>query len=253
MLEHTFIHIQGIGEKTERRLWRRGIRTWQDLLNSDFRAFPRGREHFIREALVDSFRHRHDIRYFRERLPVGELWRLYDSFREKAVYLDIETSGGHQGTDEITVIGIYDGRTIRSFVSGMNLSDFEVAIADYDLIITFNGTGFDLPCVRRSFPNITLPATHIDLRFLLKKLGYRGGLKKIEKEVGIQRENAVDGMDGFDAVRLWRAHLWGDPTALDLLIRYNTADIVDLEPLAGLACQRLKARLLSSAWEKEEG
>jgi len=245
VLEHTFIHIQGIGEKTERSLWQRGIRTWQDLLDYDGSAFPRGRDHFVRKTLEDSFRHRHDIRYFRERLPAGEHWRLYDSFREEAVYLDIETSGGYQGMDEITVIGIYDGREVRSFVSGANLSDFELAIADYRLIITFNGTSFDLPCIRRSFPNITLPDTHIDLRFLLRKLGYKGGLKKIEKEAGIQRESAVDGMDGFDAVRLWRAHLWGDPAALDLLIRYNTADIVDLEPLARLACGQMKARLLS--------
>jgi uncharacterized protein YprB with RNaseH-like and TPR domain len=244
VLEHTFIHIQGIGEKTERSLWRKGIRTWQDFLDSDGRAFPRGRDHFIREALEDSFRYRHDIRYFRERLPVGELWRLYHSFRENAVYLDIETSGGYQGMDEITVIGIYDGRGVQSFVSGVNLSDFELAIADYGLIVTFNGTSFDLPCIRRSFPNIALPETHIDLRFLLKKLGFRGGLKKIEKEVGIQRDVAVDGMDGFDAVRLWKAHLWGDPEALQLLIRYNTADVVDLEPLADLACEQMKARLL---------
>jgi uncharacterized protein YprB with RNaseH-like and TPR domain len=251
VLEHTFIHIQGIGEKTERSLWQRGIRTWQDFLESGGSAFPRGRDHFIREALEDSFRHRHDIRYFSERLPVGELWRLYDSFREKAVYLDIETSGGYQGMDEITLIGIYDGREVQSFVSGVNLSDFELAIADCDLIITFNGTSFDLPCIRRSFPNITLPETHIDLRFLLKKLGYQGGLKRIEKEVGIQRETSVDGMNGFDAVRLWRAHLWGDPAALDLLIRYNTADIVDLEPLAELAYEQMKARLLAGLGTEE--
>ena len=76
---------------------------------------------------------------------------------------DIETSGGYQGMDEITVIGLYDGCDVHTFVNGSNLDEFEISISQYDLVITFNGTTFDLPFIRRWFPNISLPPAHIDL------------------------------------------------------------------------------------------
>jgi len=38
------------------------------------------------------------------------------------------------------------------YEGGINLDDFEIAIAPYDLVITFNGSSFDLPYIRRWFP-----------------------------------------------------------------------------------------------------
>jgi uncharacterized protein YprB with RNaseH-like and TPR domain len=92
-----------------------------------------------------------------------------------------------------------------------------------------------------------LPPAHIDLRFLLKRLGYAGGLKKIEKDLGIGRETEINGMDGYEAVRLWQAYQWGDDTALKTLIRYNRADIVNLKPLMEIGYREMKAGLLQSA------
>jgi uncharacterized protein YprB with RNaseH-like and TPR domain len=99
--------------------------------------------------------------------------------------------------------------------------------------------------IRRFFPNISLPAVHIDLRYLLKRLGYRGGLKKIEKELNIVRDTEIDGMNGYDAVLLWKAYQLGDQKALERLIKYNTADIVNLEPLMEIGYQEMKTSLLS--------
>lgn len=245
MLEHTFIHIPGIGPKTEQHLWRHGILTWRDFLGNKERLLSRLRDSFVRENLEASIKNRDNIRFFRDRLPVGALWRVYEDFKKSAVYLDIETSGYYQGIDEITVIGIYDGQTVKSFVQGINLDEFELAIAPYELIITFNGSQFDLPFIRRHFPNIALPPAHIDLRFFLRKLGYRGGLKTIEKSIGLFRNAAIAGMDGYDAVLLWNAYQCGDESALERLILYNTADIVDLEPLMERGYREMKTRLLS--------
>jgi len=193
--------------------------------------------------LAVSLAHREDAAYFSACLPPGEMWRIFTAFKQKTVYLDIETSGGWQGTDDITVIGIYDGANVQTFVHGINLNDFEIAIANYDLVITFNGTAFDLPFIQSQFPGISLPPAHIDLRFLLKKVGYAGGLKKIEKELGIARESSIDGMDGYDAVRLWQAYQWGDDAALETLIRYNRADIVHLEPLMEVGYSEMKRQV----------
>jgi hypothetical protein len=199
----------------------------------------------VRQNLEASIENRDNIRFFHNRLSSADLWRVFDNFRDKAVYLDIETSGLYQGVDDITVIGLYDGKSAKTFVQGINLHEFESEIASYELIITFNGSQFDLPFIRRQFPNISLPPAHIDLRFFLKRLGYRGGLKAIEKSFGLSRASAIDGIDGYEAVLLWRAYQWGDESALDRLILYNTADIVHLKPLMEKGYQEMKTQLLS--------
>ncbi len=253
MLEHTFIHIQGIGQKTEKKLWRQGILTWNHFLDYEGDIFSPGRDKFIREDLKTTIGHQKDIGFFSNRLTSTEMWRVFDSFKSKAVYLDIETSGGDQGFDEITVIGIYDGQTVQTFVNGINLEEFEIAIAEYELVITFSGSSFDLPVIRRWFPNITLPTGHIDLRFFLNKLGFRGGLKKIEKDFGLCRDSEIEGMDGYEAILLWNAYQNGDKTALDTLIQYNSADIVNLKPLMETGYNEMKERLLGNAVIRSQG
>jgi uncharacterized protein YprB with RNaseH-like and TPR domain len=245
LLKNTFIHIQGIGTKTEKSLWLKGIRKWGDFLKHSDTIISAGRDPFVSAQIEDSIKNINDIRFFNDRLPASDSWRLFDEFKDRAVYLDIETSGtDYLGIDEITVIGLYDGGQIHTFVNGRNMEDFEEAISIYDLVITFNGSCFDLPFIRRYFPGISLPPGHIDLRFFLKKLGFKGGLKAIEKEFGIGRDSAIDGMDGFEAIRLWNAFKWGDNRALDLLIQYNRADIVNLEPLMEMGYSMMKNRLL---------
>jgi len=245
LLEHTFIHIPGIGPKTERHLWWNGILTWKDFLSAKKTPLSLARDAFVRRNLEVSLENRDNIRFFLDKLSPADIWRLFGRFKDKAVYLDIETSGLYQGVDEITVIGLYDGKTAKTFVQGINLVEFESEVNTYELVITFNGAQFDLPFIRRQFPNISLPPAHIDLRFFLKKLGYRGGLKAIEKSFDLHRASAIDGMDGYEAVLMWNAYQSGDESALDRLIQYNTADIVNLEPLMEEGYEEMKTRLLS--------
>jgi len=243
MLEHTFIHIPGIGPMTEQRIWSRGVLTWQQFLDHGDTILSPERDAFVGMELETSLAHRDDISFFSDRLSMGERWRLFNAFKDRAVYLDIETTGLLQGADDITVIGIYDGIEVQTFVNGINLNDFEIAIANYDLVITFNGATFDLPFIRRWLPGISLPPAHIDLRSLMKKLGYTGGLKRIERALGIARERDIEGIDGYEAVRLWQAYQWGDDAALETLIRYNRADIVNLKPLMDIGYSEMKRRL----------
>lgn len=245
MLERTFIHIPGIGPKTEQHLWRHHILTWNHYLADKRPLFSPARDAFVRQNLQASLDNRNNIHFFLERLFPGDLWRIFGAFKQRAVYLDIETSGLYGGVDEITVIGIYDGEEVRTFIQGINLHAFEAEIQSYDLMITFNGSQFDLPFIRRQFPNVWLPPAHIDLRFFLRKLGYRGGLKAIERTCGLVRDSDIDGMDGFDAVMLWRAYQAGDRIALERLIQYNTADIVHLKPLMERGYEQMKAQILS--------
>ncbi len=160
------------------------------------------------------------------------MWRLFGEFRHRTAYLDIETSGSFPG--EVTVIGVYDGNSVKSFVNGRNLEEFQDEIL----------TTFDVPVLRKWFRRLSLPPAHLDLRFALKRIGLKGGLKSIEKQAGIYRDSSIDGLDGYDAILLWDAYQWGDEQSLERLIRYNAADIVSLEALAELAYNRLSAELI---------
>jgi uncharacterized protein YprB with RNaseH-like and TPR domain len=245
LLEHTFLHIPSIGPRTERMLWGKGIWTWKDFLLHPGPFFSEVKEGRVREELKRSLEKQEDPSFFAHRLPPNEHWRLYEPFRHRAVFLDIETSGGFPETEEITVIGLFDGRTVRTFINGRNLEAFEEALSAYSVMVTFNGSCFDLPFLKKEFRGITFPPVHIDLRFLLKRLGLGGGLKRVEERLGLVRDPLVRGLDGWDAVRLWREYCGGRAEALERLILYNTMDIVHLKPLMDWAAREMKERLLN--------
>ena len=87
---------------------------------------------------------------------------------------------------------------------------------------------------------------HFDLRFGCKRLGIGGGLKLIEKELGISRKNSIVAcMNGGDAVELWRLYRGsGDSYYLDLLVEYNEDDIINLKPLAEFVYNGLKKEVM---------
>ncbi len=249
MLKRTFLHLPGVGARTEALFWRLGLRTWEDML-----AAPRlgglAPERLDRwqEGLLESLAYFDEPRYFASRLPAEEHWRLFRQYRPRAAYLDIETFGNGWPGLQVTVVGLYDGCDFRQFVYGHNLEKFRRALEGYDLLVTYNGSQFDLPVLRDYFPGLRLPAVHLDLRFILARLGFRGGLKGIEPKFGIKRPPEVTGLDGYMAVLLWERHQRGDRAALEVLMEYNRQDVVNLEALMEGAFRLNQDRLF--AWEQ---
>lgn len=246
MLEHTFVHIPGVGPATERRLWDQGVVTWADAL--DRGSCPSGfsgarwaqgcRE--LEESIASLRRREH--RHFAAALSSAEHWRAWADFRRSAVYLDIETTGC-SGSSQVTVVGLYDGARTRSFIAGDNLDQLPEVLEGYAMIVTFNGASFDLPFLRRRFPGMPLDHLHLDLMHALRRIGLRGGLKAIERRAGIERDHDLRGLDGWDAVRLWREYCAGREESLETLVRYNAADIENLELLAERAYAELRASM----------
>ena len=231
MIRNTFMHIPGIGPKTEQNIWAAGVEDWNAFFNPHPLKLPAVRRQQIEEALADSV-HQLDRRnptFFTDRLPAGEQWRLFDEFRESTAYLDIETTG-LEADCTISTIAIYDGRQATTYVHGHNLSDFMADIHRYRLIVTYNGKCFDVPVIERHFGQ-RLNQAHIDLRYVLAALGLKGGLKRCEAQLDVNRGDLED-IDGLFAVVLWKAYLRnGDAKALETLRAYNLQDAINLEPL----------------------
>ena len=166
--------------------------------------------------------------YFSTRLPSNQSWRMFREFRDSIAYLDIETTGLDRVYNDITTIAIYDGQVVKTYVQGQNLDEFAVDIQKYKMIVTYNGKCFDVPFIENYF-NIRLNHAHIDLRYILQGLGFMGGLKGCEQQLGLDRGDLSD-IDGFFAVLLWEEYRRsGDQNALDTLLAYNVQDTVTLE------------------------
>ncbi len=202
MLQHTFCHIPRITCATEAELWAAGVQTWQDALQRAELPVKRIGRNSLQQPMEESQRQLDagNCRYFAAHLPSNLHWRLFPDFRDRAAFLDIETTGLSGGSDTVTSIALYDGRTIRTYVQGQNLADFGRDVRDYDVLVTYNGKCFDIPFLKTSL-NLSFDQVHIDLRYVLRRLGYQGGLKGCEKQLGIDRDE-LDGVDGFMAVQL---------------------------------------------------
>jgi uncharacterized protein YprB with RNaseH-like and TPR domain len=242
MLENTFCHIPGVGPKTERQLWAANVRSWGEARECDPLPLSAGRARALGRNVEESIARlaSGDIAYFCRHLASNEHWRLYPAFRHTTAYLDIETTGLRSPGDSITTIALYDGQGIFTYVQGENLDAFGEDIARYELIVTYNGKCFDVPFIRNDL-GIPMAHAHIDLRYVLASLGYRGGLKGCERQLGVDRGGLED-VDGYIAVLLWRDfRRRGNQRARETLLAYNVLDVVNLETLMVLA-HNLKLR-----------
>ncbi len=236
MLKNTFTHIPGIGVKTEARLWESGILNWNDFTEPLPVKLSQNRMAHLKPYILDSREHLKTFnpKYFENLLPSNLHWRMFPEFRDSTVYLDIETTGLDSWGNDITSIALYDGESIFYYVNGKNLDDFTDDIQRYKVIVTYNGKSFDIPFIESYF-GITLPHAHIDLRYMLASLGYRGGLKGCEKQLGIARGDLED-LDGYFAVLLWDEFQRNkNQKALETLLAYNIEDTVNLEALMVMA------------------
>lgn len=231
MLRNTFCHLPGFGTKLESYLWKRGVFSWDDIMEKQNLPLKK-KTASLKEHIAESCRHLkdNDPSYFTKLLPPTQHWRLFPEFSRSCAYLDIETNGLAGESGYITTIALYDGEDVHYYIKDHNLDDFKHDIRKYKVIITYNGKCFDIPFIESEF-RIKLRQAHIDLRHILKGLGFSGGLKRCEKSLGIDR-NELNGLDGYFAVLLWNDFLRNrNDKAIETLLAYNIQDAVNLEPL----------------------
>lgn len=151
-------------------------------------------------------------------------------------YLDIETTGLSPSNCEITVVGIYlcngdEGRCVQLVGREVTAQGILDAVIDVEMIYTYNGSRFDLPFIRSRL-GIDLAGTfnHRDLMYDCWNCNLRGGLKGVERQLGIKRK--LTEVNGLEAIKLWWRYIDSfDLDALDTLLEYNREDVENLKVL----------------------
>jgi len=248
MIEYTFRHINGVGEKREERIWRSYLYNWDLALEYIKSHCPNETINRFENVFNKSrLNLENNPEYFSKRLGSNQHWRLFRNFKHCTAYLDIETTGLYPMWAKITTITLYDGKNIKCYINGRNLDDFLNDIKKYKLLITYNGKCFDIPFINYYF-NCKLDQVHIDLRYVLHSLGFKGGLKACEKQFGINRKDLND-IDGLMAIDLWYEYQNnGNENALSTLLAYNIEDVINLEYLMHVA---YNLKILSLPFYKE--
>ncbi|ARN82808.1 ribonuclease H-like domain-containing protein [Methylocystis bryophila] len=139
--------------------------------------------------------------------------------------MDIETTGLSRYYDALTLVGYQIGGQYHVHVAGDDPADLISALRDAATLVTFNGTLFDIPFLRKTFGEVGLPRRHVDLRYAARRIGLTGGQKAIEQQLGLDHRLGIEDLDGASAVLLWHEYLRGSKASLRKLIDYNLADI----------------------------
>lgn len=240
LIQRTFCFLDGVGARKEKQLWKQGVKEWGDFLGTrkiqgiskERKAYYDRQLRTAQEALETD-----DAAYFR--VFGKEQWRLYAFFKDEAGFLDVEVDG----KGRIIVVGVSNYYSTVTFVRGINLEReaIEKELQKYKIIVTFNGSAFDLPKLKKEFGiDIKIRVPHIDLKGLCTQLKMNGGLKEVEKMLNLQRPPHLQG----NPVDLWKAfHASGDKEWLDLLIAYNSEDIENLKWVMEHCYKEMERRL----------
>lgn len=246
MLHQSFCMLPGVGLPTEQRWWLAGVTDLHQLANHPAIPVAKARMAAHKVPPLADALEAGELDVCARALPSSETWRLAVGNYHRAAFLDIETTG--MGDEShITAIALAGvdaasgpGFGARTYVHGDNLEAFADDILHFDLLVTYNGRCFDVPVIERELA-ITLPKAHVDLRFALAGIGVKGGLKGCEKCLGLDRDDGLEGLDGYFAVLLWEYYQnTGDARVLETLLAYNVADVLSLPHLLHhVVCTRL--------------
>ncbi len=158
------------------------------------------------------------------------------------LYLDIETTGLNRENHEVTVVGAYDGEETYQLVKDRDLTkeNLERLFERTDSLVTFNGKRFDVPFLKHHY-GVPNGIKHIDLMYKAWELNWYGGLKAVEKKIGITRGSGVT--DGKKAIELWKRYKKEDClTSLKKLLLYNREDVENLKIVEDKVLKELGGR-----------
>ncbi len=240
MIKKSFIFLNGMTCKKEKQLWLQNINDWDKFINTKkIKGISIKRKEEYNKELINAKNYliNNELEIFRK-FPSKELWRLYEYYKDQCIFLDIEIGSNSK---DIILIGLFDGINTKIMVKNYNL-DKKVLLDElkkYKLLITYNGKSFDIPIIEKYF-GLNIDILHIDLKHCCLKLGLNGGLKEIEKILNLKRPSNLYGKP-YDTYKTFVASQ--DREYLDLLIKYNEEDIINLKAIIEYCYRELKSIL----------
>ena len=151
-------------------------------------------------------------------------------------YLDIETTGLSPYYCDITVVGIYatwghGSRFVQLVGDNINSDNLIQSLRGVTTLYTYNGSRFDLPFIDLHLGiNLAELFGHYDLMYDCWRMGLKGGLKCVERQLGIPRR--LRDVNGYRAIQLWWRYINDyDEAALATLLEYNKEDVLNLKVL----------------------
>jgi len=231
LLYSSLMHMPGISLEEENKYWKNGISNLSQLRE----------DRYLKDALFDDT-HPDPILQSIENISNGKIdeiitelkkksgrsdfYRVAYSYPEDVMFLDIETTGLSRTYHYITLIGWIINGSYNYWIPGMDDSVFLNTFKSAKMIVTFNGTKFDCPFLKKKFNDIEVTKKpNMDLMYLCKVFGLMHGQKKIEIQIGFDRPKEVAECDGKEAIVLWYKFLFGNDSALKDMIIYNFYDI----------------------------
>ncbi|GBD95205.1 MAG TPA: exonuclease [Nitrospirae bacterium] len=151
-------------------------------------------------------------------------------------YLDIETTGLSPFTGKLTVIGLYieegnDNGIMQLVGDEISSSKLIQMMKNITMLYTYNGARFDLPFIKAKLNvDLTQYCRHKDLMYACWQRNLYGGLKGVERQLGIERK--LPDVDGRIAIELWHNYKrYGHRDSLARLLKYNEEDVLNLREI----------------------
>ncbi len=150
-----------------------------------------------------------------------------------SVYLDIETRCFRGTNHYITVVGFYHEKTglVQLIWPDLTAETIDRALPDAGRIFTYNGNNFDLKVINDHLGIRLLDRYKSrDLMYDCWSHGLKGGLKAVERQLEIPRNQFP--LNNYEIQHCWtRWKHHGDEEALQVLLKYNEEDVMNLVAL----------------------
>ena len=147
------------------------------------------------------------------------------------LFIDVETTGLSIQNDEITIIGLLCGDTFEQFTKNVNLKSYYVdefiMMHEPTEVVGYNSNRFDIPFMESFGVKTLANLKQTDLMIQCHSLNLKGGLKKVEQILGIERQH--EPLNFFQQTALWKKWINNnDWDSLDRLLAYNKEDVMNL-------------------------
>lgn len=246
-LAWSLVGAPGVGPSRERMLWQAGgwNRDRLPMLLPEIGIRGEKAEGVLRFIdHLDNALQQADLERVFELIPTRERWRLIPLLLDGAAYVDVETDAA----GELTLVAVRTKDSAELWFQGLDTRPVLELLANARSVVSFNGLAFDLPKLRKAFPDARFPKIHVDLVHLTRRLKVAGGLKGAEQSLGWTRAPHLAHLRGNDAIGLWSAWAFAkDFKSLKILCEYNMEDVWSLPMLAAWAYDGLAEKTCRAA------